>query len=345
MAELKLNLPEPKPDFQNILAVLRREAPKRPTLFEFFLNDDLYDLLTQNMNIPDHDGLGRWRKMMRAYWVAGYDYVTIMGSEFRFPGPNIAHLASISQNSPGLISDRATFVSYAWPDPDQFDYSRLDLLASELPAGMKFIAWGPGGVLENVTTLLGFEQLCYMQAEDPDLMQEIFDAVGSRLLRYYEIVSQYDAVGAVISNDDWGFQAQTMLSPAAMRRYVFPWHKKIAAAAHAAGKPVILHSCGNLREVWNDIIEDIAYDAKHSFEDKIQPVEDVYEQYGSRIAILGGFDLDFICRSTPEQIRRRVQAMLNQVGDRGGFAVGTGNSVPYYVPAENYLAMIDIHHK
>jgi hypothetical protein len=35
--------------------------------------------------------------------------------------------------------------------------------------------------------------------------------------------------------------------------------------------------------------------------------------------------------------------MLRQVGDRGGFAVGTGNSVPYYVPTENYLAMIDIH--
>ncbi|NLM76987.1 MAG: uroporphyrinogen-III decarboxylase-like protein, partial [Ruminococcaceae bacterium] len=207
----------------------------------------------------------------------------------------------------------------------------------------RLIVWGPGGVLENVTSLLGFETLCYMQAEDPELLQEIFDQVGARLVRYYELAVVHPAVGAIISNDDWGFQAQTMLSPAAMRRFIFPWHKKIVATGHNAGKPVILHSCGNLSEVWDDIIEEMQYDGKHSFEDKIQPVEEVYEQYGSRIAILGGFDLDFICRSTPQQIKARVQSMLHQVGDRGSFAVGTGNSVPYYVPAENYLAMIDIH--
>ena len=339
----KIKLPKPDPDFSNILKVLKRENPSRPTLFEFFLNDDLYDLLLQGYVVNNQDGLGRWRKMMRAYWTAGYDYVTIMASDFSFPSIEHEHLASISQSSPGLITDYDSYEQYQWPDPDDYDYDRLDTLAPELPEGMRFIAWGPGGVLENVTSLLGFETLCFMQAEDPDLLQAIFDDVGSRILRYYQRALEYEAVGAIIANDDWGFQSQTMLSPRSMRRYVFPWHKKIAAAAHDAGRPAILHSCGNPREIWDDIIDDIKFDGKHSFEDKIMPVEEVYERYGSRIAIMGGFDLDFICRSTPDQIRHRVQKMLSQVGDRGGFAVGTGNSVPYYVPAENYLAMIDIH--
>ncbi|MDW7656040.1 MAG: uroporphyrinogen decarboxylase family protein [Bacillota bacterium] len=344
MTTINFKMPEPRPDFNNILRVLRRQSPTRPTLFEFFLNDALYDQLCQGRVFRDDDGLGSWRKRLYAYWIAGYDYLTIMASDFRFPTPAVPHLASKSQNVPGPITDRASFQAYHWLEPDDFDHSRLSVIADELPHGMRLIVWGPGGVLENVTSLLGFEQLCYMQAEDPDLLQEICDNVGSRLVRYYERAVVHPAVGAIISNDDWGFQSQTMLSPAAMRQYIFPWHKKIAATAHAVGKPVILHSCGNLREVWEDIIEDMAYDGKHSFEDKIQPVESVYEQYGSRIAIMGGFDLDFICRSTPVQIRARVQAMLSQVGDRGGFAVGTGNSVPYYVPTENYLAMIDIHH-
>ena len=42
-----------------------------------------------------------------------------------------------------------------------------------------------------------------------------FGAVGSRLVRYYEICAAYDTVGALISNDDWGFKSQTMLSPRA----------------------------------------------------------------------------------------------------------------------------------
>lgn len=337
------NLPKPKPDFNNMLKVLKRENPSRPTLFEFFLNDGLYDLICDGRTFRDHDGLGSWRKRLFAYWTAGYDYLTIMASDFVFSKPEVPHLASISQSAPGPIYDRDSYKSYNWLDPDDFSQHRLDVIAAEMPQGMRLIVWGPGGVLENVTSLLGFETLCYMQAEDPELLQEICDQVGARLVRYYELAVVHPAVGAIISNDDWGFQAQTMLSPAAMRRFIFPWHKKIVATGHNAGKPVILHSCGNLSEVWDDIIEEMQYDGKHSFEDKIQPVEEVYEQYGSRIAILGGFDLDFICRSTPQQIKARVQSMLHQVGVRGSFAVGTGNSVPYYVPAENYLAMIDIH--
>ena len=169
----------------------------------------------------------------------------------------------------------------------------------------------------------------------------IFDDVGSRLLGYYQRCLAYPGVGAVVLNDDWGFVQQTLLAPADMRRLVFPWHRRMVAACHQAGRPVILHSCGNLSEVWDDIIDDMRFDGKHSYEDKIQPVEEAYEQYGRRIAIMGGFDLDFICRSTPDEIRRRVRSMLERTAGRGGFAIGTGNSVPDYVPLENYLAMIE----
>ena len=125
-----------------------------------------------------------------------------------------------------------------------------------------------------------------------------------------------------------------------MRRFVFPWHKKLVAAAHAAGRPAILHSCGNLAPVMDDIIDDIGYDGKHSYEDAILPVEEAYERYGSRIAVLGGMDVDFVCRSTPEKIYERSRAMLEKTRGRGGYALGTGNSVPPYVPQAHYFAMI-----
>jgi uroporphyrinogen decarboxylase len=32
--------------------------------------------------------------------------------------------------------------------------------------------------------------------------------------------------------------------------------------------------------------------------------------------------------------------MLEQTSAKGGYALGSGNSIPYYVPQENYLAMI-----
>jgi len=327
------------PDFSNLLSVLRREAPARPTLFEFFLNGPLYAKIA---GLNEEPPLGpEWERMViKAFLRAGYDYVTLHASGMNFPTSAVNHLASRSMNDTAIIFGPESYESYPWPDPDSFDYSKLDTFAPELPEGMKIIVYGPGGVLENVMQLVGYEGLCLMIADDPELVEKIFADVGSRLVRYYELSAPHPAVGAVISNDDWGFNAQTMLSPADMRRYVFPWHERIVEAIHAAGKPAILHSCGNLEDVMDDIIDGMRYDGKHSYEDKICPVEDAYERWGKRIAILGGIDLDFVCRSTPEQITARAQAMLDRAAARGSFALGSGNSIPYYVPDDNYFAMI-----
>lgn len=329
-----------QPNFDNFLKVLHCEAPDRPTLFEFFLNDPLYMKLAGVTERPAYHSFERNCMMIEAYLHAGYDYTTVQGSSFSFPCSAVESKASRSMNDTAIISDRASFEAYPWPDPDAFDYSQLEKLAPVLPEGMKLVVWGPGGVLENVMLLVGYEGLCYMMLDDPELVEEIFAAVGSRFVRYYELSAPYDTVGALISNDDWGFKSQTMLAPEDMRRYVFPWHKKIVEAIHAAGKPAILHSCGNLDLVMDDIIDDIGYDGKHSYEDTICPVEEAYERWGNRIAILGGMDLDFICRSTPEQIQTRCRAMLERTTTRGGYALGTGNSIPEYVPDENYFAMI-----
>jgi len=90
----------------------------------------------------------------------------------------------------------------------------------------------------------------------------------------------------------------------------------------------------------DDIVDVCGYDAKHYFEDGIMPVEEAYAAFGDRIAILGGIDVDFLCRSTPEAVRARSRGMLDLAETRGGYALGSGNSIPEYVPQENYLAMI-----
>ena len=89
----------------------------------------------------------------------------------------------------------------------------------------------------------------------------------------------------------------------------------------------------------DDVIGDMGFDAKHSFEDAIQPVEEAYEAYRGRIALLGGVDMDFLCRSTPEAVYRRSRALL-ELTESQGYALGSGNSIPSYVPYENYCAMM-----
>ncbi len=330
-----------RPQFNNLLRVLNRQAPERPTLFEFFLNGPLYKKLSGPAFTVDPAPIAQMRLLVAAFQAAGYDYATVSGSRLGFPAGARGHGGStVSMNEGAVINDRASFEAYAWPDPDAMDYSALEAIRPDLPEGMKLIVCGPGGVLENVMNLVGYEATCYLTLDDPRLAADIFAAVGTRLVRHYQIVGRYDTVGAMISNDDWGFKSQPMLSPDAMREFVFPWHRKIVETIHAAGRPAILHSCGNLETIMDDIIDDLKYDGKHSYEDTIMPVEQTYDKYHKRIAIMGGIDLDFVVRSAPEQVRQRSLAMLERCKRDGGFALGTGNSVPEYVPQANYFAMV-----
>ncbi len=327
------------PDFGNLLAVLQRKRPDRPTLFEFFLNDRLYRRLTAGAAMDESDPLTPSRRAMHAFAAAGYDHVTLRIPGFAFPRRRHESAASRSMNDTGLIHDRPSFNAYAWPDPDAADLESLRTLGAELPGRMKLIVYSPDGLLENAMAIVGYETLCYMLADEPALAADVFDAIGSRLLRYYERAVSLPGVGAIVGNDDWGFASGTMIAPDDLRRYVFPWHRRIVAAAHAAGRPAILHSCGQLQDVMDEVIDDLRYDAKHSYEDKITPVEQAYQRWGDRIAILGGVDVDYVCRADPAQITARARALLTTTRTGGGYALGTGNSVPEYVPDDRYFAM------
>ena len=50
----------------------------------------------------------------------------------------------------------------------------------------------------------------------------------------------------------------------------------------------------------DDVIDDMGYDGKHSYEDNICRWKRPTNAMHRRIAILGGIDVDFICRATPE---------------------------------------------
>lgn len=338
-----------KPAFSNLLKVLGKQKPDRPTLFELFMNDPLYERLAGRPLPAGAPANEQLRLKVEAFTAAGYDYATTHASDFtigRGEGvPEQRRRNTRSLNEGYSITDRASFERFQWNDPDSFDDSRLEAAKEFLPEGMKLMVMGPCGVLENVISIVGFDNLCMMLYDDPALAQAIFDQVGARLLKYYASAVEHETVGLLCSNDDWGFNTQTFLSPADMRRYVFPWHQKIVDLAHRHGKPCILHSCGYFMDMIDPVIDELHFDGKHSYEDNILPVEDCYERWNPRIAVLGGLDMDFLIQSPPDAIRQRARAMLERTMDRGGYALGTGNSVPAYLPPEHYLAMISVVHE
>jgi uroporphyrinogen decarboxylase len=340
---------EPDPDWQRLAAVIRRErVTERPVYFELFSNIEPA-VLGEPVGADGLEGPEACRKAMahhvRHQYVMGYDYARWRTPTFAFQraGRATGHTAEGDRDyvtgEASLISSRAEFEAYDWPDMDHVEYESLDWMAAHLPAGMA-VEVMYSGVFENTSWITGFVPLCFMLLEDPELARDCFDAVGERLLAYFERACRHESVRFLCMGDDLGFKTQTMIRPEALRQFVFPWHRRIVEAAHANGVQTILHSCGNVAAVWEDIL-DCGWDAKHSFEDNVEPVWEARERVGDRIALLGGFDMNRLASTTPEEVRTHTRGLVARMTDAPGWALGTGNSVADYVPLENYLAMMD----
>jgi uroporphyrinogen decarboxylase len=188
---------------------------------------------------------------------------------------------------------------------------------------------------------MGYETLCYALHEQRDLVEAISRRLETMYRSIVKTMLQFDRVKVVWGSDDMGFKTGLMFSPADMREFVLPGHRLMAQMSHEAGRPYILHSCGDLSGIMDDLINDVKIDGKHSFEDTIEKVTDVKDTYGKRIALLGGMDMDFLCRADEKQVRARVRETLRKCMPGGGYCLGTGNSVANYIPLDNYLAMLD----
>lgn len=154
------------------------------------------------------------------------------------------------------------------------------------------------------------------------------------------MVAGMDTVGFLCSNDDWGFNTQTFLSPEDMRKYIFPWHKRIVEVAHKHGKPCILHSCGYFDEVIEDIIEDMKFDGPPFLRGQHLPGGTGLRPPGRRIAVMGGIDMDFITRGRAGSDLRPLQGHAGAQQGQGLLSVGQRQQRAEYVPFENYMAMV-----
>lgn len=284
-----------------------------------------------------------------AFWQGlGYDFVRLeLGLSFPRPGvvgddPTMASgQRGWWDEHVGAIATWEDFEKYPWPSAADADLAVLEYIAGHLPEGMGIISCHGGGIYEHLSGILSYENLAYLLVDDRELVRAVSDKVGEALLAFYRRLVELPNLRVVLQGDDMGFRTGTLIAPDDLREFALPWHKRFAEVTHAAGLPYCLHSCGKVMPIMEDLIEDVRIDGKHSYEDVIMPVTEFHAQYGGRIACLGGIDVDFLCRAPLEAIRERVRATKAELGPRGRYAIGSGNSIPSYVPVENYLTMID----
>ena len=355
MTLVKVPLKEPKPDFKTFREVLEgRKEAERVHFVELLMNEEIKEYIAENF-------LGEkwtpyltetkedyWRQNINFWYRMGYDYIRVSGG-LNFPGKSrqtqdTASLAqgkrSWAEETKGPIGSWEDFKKYPWPKAEEIDYSSYEFTSKNLPAGMEMLVCPSSGVFEVASgSLLGLENMSYLLADEPDLVEAVFKKVGEIIYTFYQNVMDLDNVEGIFQGDDMGFTTSTTISPALLRKLVLPWHKKFAALAHQKNKMYWLHCCGNVLPLMEDFINEVKIDAFHSFQDTIISVGEFKKRYQG-IAVLGGVDVDKLCRLEEDDLRKYVREILeNCMPER--YALGSGNSIANYVPIENYLIMLD----
>jgi uroporphyrinogen decarboxylase len=253
---------------------------------------------------------------------------------------------AILGGKPGPIQNRDDYNKYPWDElPDLYwklAKPKFDTLIHCLPSGMKVLGGVGNGVFEISEDLVGFEYLAYMMMSDPELYAELHQRIGDLMITIWKrfLVEYSDQFVACRFGDDLGFKTSTLISPELIRQNIIPQYKRVIELIKQAGIPFLWHSCGNIFEIMDDVIE-LGIDAKHSNEDAIAPFEKWIKLYSDRIGLLGGIDLDLLCLKKPDEVYETVlESGMRFSKAANGYALGSGNSIPDYVPVEGYLAMV-----
>ncbi|MBW2092889.1 MAG: hypothetical protein JRI34_12310, partial [Deltaproteobacteria bacterium] len=353
-----------KPDFERFRQAVTTGEPAPvpigdlfadPGIMGAFLGEEAGSFLrlmarrSSPSDTPDQEALAEGLKFLkqsaRFYEAVGWDFVTVHGL-LNFPGFRM-HLASESEkeikggrrayidSNKGPITSWEDFENYEWPESPGVINIGAKVLNDLVPEGMKVLAL-PGGLFEWTTWLMGTVQFSYALYDQPDLVDAVIQKLSAIIYRGAEELMTMSNCGGLFIGDDMGFYSGTLVSPKILREKFLPHLKKMVDLAHSAGKLALLHSCGNLELIMDDIC-DTGIDGKHSFEDKIMPVEEAHRRWGDRIGIIGGVDVNLLASGTEEQVRERTRQILDACAPKGNYVLGTGNSVASYIILDNYL--------
>ena len=328
---------------QFINAITRKERPNHLPAYEHVASAGFISRrLGKDINSVLPGSVEYW-KMYVDFWLGmGFDVVP-MEIPLKLTLGNLGSSgASFGSEARVVISSWDDYERYCWPDiDDPLDFGQFDIVAGLLPEGVRIVGGVCMGPYEWLSEMMGTMGLSYALADEPELVAAVAERIGQLHISADQRIAQMDAVCALRQGDDLGFNSATFLSPDLLRKLIFPTYKQMVAAAHDNGKPFVYHSCGNLSLVYDELIDEIHIDAKHSYEEKITPVEVFKAKYGDRCTPMGGLDVDFICRRSEDEIRAYTRSKIDACYADGFYTIGTGNSLTDYMPVENYMIVLD----
>lgn len=241
----------------------------------------------------------------------------------------------------GCVLPEPSLKGYAFPDPDDpVFFGRAKEILPQDPDHRSYRVYSIGfSLYERAWTLRGMENFMMDFIEHPEFAEELLRKIADFNLELAGRALKLD-IDAVYFGDDWGQQKGLQMGPDIWRAFIKPQLKRMYGAVKDAGKKVFIHSCGDVDELFDELIE-IGLDCFNPFQPEVMDVHSLLDEYHGRLAFHGGLSTQrTLPYGTVEDVRRESRELIGK-GLRGGYLFAPAHAVEGDVPLENMLAFID----
>ncbi|MHA2051336.1 MAG: uroporphyrinogen decarboxylase family protein [Promethearchaeota archaeon] len=245
-----------------------------------------------------------------------------------------------------------TFEDYeSWEQPDPYLEARVKQFESgrKTQEEMKnevFSIPATGALMECTWEGFGIEAFSRLLGK-PKNAKKVFDDRGKFTLELVKILADLDAQ-IILLWDDFGFKNGLFMSPHNYRKFVFPWLKQICDTAHKRNCKILLHSDGDLLEIFEDIIE-CGVDILNPIEPMTaNPEYDIFklnQKYGDNITFAGNLSPVLLAMGEISEIEANAKKLISELAPEGGYIFGSGHSINPAVTVDRFEAMQNIRRK
>ncbi|MHA1340569.1 MAG: uroporphyrinogen decarboxylase family protein [Promethearchaeota archaeon] len=214
------------------------------------------------------------------------------------------------------------------------------LLKSKYNEFIMFI--GLSGPYECISMSIGLGQLSRYCRREPDFVKQILDRNFEVQAKGLEKLCSLKPL-VIMCGDDHGFTNGLQMNIKYWRKFIKPVLKRYVEIVHNHGIKFVLHSCGNIMEVFGDYVE-LGMDGVDSLQPHLNDLAFLKRKYGDQIAFIGTIDdTHLLVESTPEEVRKVVTEQLKVLGKNSGYIPGATNFL-LNQKVENILTMVETIH-
>ncbi len=243
-------------------------------------------------------------------------------------------------NVRGTVLSQPSLHGYSFPDP--LDPRFFEAIPGRLARyGDRFRVYQIGfSLYERAWTLRGMVNLLMDLHDHPAFVRDLLNTIADWNIAQVKEALKWD-IDAVYFGDDWGQQRGLQMGPALWREFFLPVLRRMYGVVREAGKYVVIHSCGKVDELFDDLIA-AGLNCFNPFQPEVTDVAALLARYRGRLAFYGGLSTQqTLPYGTVEDVRRETRWLLD-LGREGGYIFAPAHDVEGDVPLENMLAFIEI---